>query len=447
MLYNRSISTIQENGKRITLFSLTIPLLLSQIFSLLYGTVNTLILSGKSQEAVSAIGVATQVSNLTVVILDIVAKGAVIVTSVAMGAKDRRRASSVAGTGAILSICFSATAAVLLNLFSVQLMGIMGLTGQVRDMASRYLAVVGATLPITALMSYTNNLLICHGHSRITMLSGMLSNITNVLLCYVALYCGFELPVGDTTAVAFCSAISQIMALTVSMTFFFRKKCLFSFVFRKKEAWDIVRFGAPAGMSLVSYNLSTTVTTGFITGLGVAVINTKLYVTNILSYTSRFSVSLGNAGGILMGRHRGAGRVDSVKKLFRQNLVLAIGCNMTLALLALLFHKPLLSIFTSDPKVIAAAGGIMLIDLAVELPRAINHICEYAFNANGEVKTPLLVSGVSAWACSVLLSFVFAVVLDWGLVGLWLAMIADESFRATVYLLRWRTGKWQNVRV
>ena len=323
----------------------------------------------------------------------------------------------------------------------------MGLDGELQKMAAAYLATVGAIMPITVLMSYVNHLLICYGNSRITMLSGLLSNGLNILLCWLALYGGFSLPVSGVVAVALCGGIAQFMALLMSAGFFFRKKCPFRFTFRKKEAWDILKFGTPAGMSLVSYNLSTTVTTGFITGLGVAAINTKVYVSNILSYTSRFSISMGNAGGIMMGRHRGAGRIDSVKKLFRQNLVLAIFCNMSLALLALLFHRQLLSIFTADETVIRAGGLIMTIDLAVELARAINHISEYAFNANGEVKTPLFTAAISAWGCNVLLSFVFAVVLDWGLVGLWPAMIADEGFKATVYLLRWRTGKWQNVKV
>lgn len=87
----------------------------------------------------------------------------------------------------------------------------------------------------------------------------------------------------------------------------------------------------------------------------------------------------------------------------------------------------------------------MAVDLAVEVARAVNHIAESAFNANGEVKTPLLTATVSAWCCNVLLSYVFTVVLDWGLIGLWLAMIVDECFKASIYLLRWRTGKWKTV--
>ena len=51
---------------------------------------------------------------------------------------------------------------------------------------------------------------------------------------------------------------------------------------------------------------------------------------------------------------------------------------------------------------------------------------------------PLLLEGMS---------YIFVVVLDWSLIGVWLAMIIDELFKAVVYLRRWRVGKWQGIRL
>lgn len=447
MIYDRSVSTVTENGKRITLIGLTLPLLTEYIFLQLYSTVNTVILSGYSDMAVSATGVSQQVSSLATVILDMINKGVVIVSSVALGSQDKERARSLAGTGSVMAIGMSLLLAAVLNTLSVRFMEIMGLTGQLQSMGAEYLGIVAMYLPVTALLSYVNNLLICHGYSRITMISGLLSNGINLLLCYLALYSGLKLPISGVAAVAVCRGIAQLLGLGVSVFFFFKKKCLFRLGFNGKAAWSILKFGAPAGMSMLSYSLSQTVTTGFITGLGVAVINTKLYVSNILAYTNKVSYALGNAGGILMGRHRGAHRMDSVRQLYRQNLLIAVSCNMTIALLVLLLHRQLLYIFTSDPDIIRAGGTIMAVDLAVELFRAVNHISENAFNANGDVKTPLVTAAVSAWGCNVLLSYILAVQLRLGLTGLWLAMAADELFKAAVYLLRWRSGKWQNVHV
>ena len=119
----------------------------------------------------------------------------------------------------------------------------------------------------------------------------------------------------------------------------------------------------------------------------------------------------------------------------------------TVSLLVLALHTPLLSIFTHDPEILSAAAKIMAIDFFVELPRAVNHVSENSFNANGDVKTPLVTSIASGWGCNVLFSWLLAVVLGCGLPGIWVASILDESFKATAYLLRWKSGKWQNARV
>ena len=65
--------------------------------------------------------------------------------------------------------------------------------------------------------------------------------------------------------------------------------------------------------------------------------------------------------------------------------------------------------------------------------KSISTICE-----NGKRLTligltiPLLLEGMS---------YIFVVVLDWSLIGVWLAMIIDELFKAVVYLRRWASWK------
>ena len=71
--------------------------------------------------------------------------------------------------------------------------------------------------------------------------------------------------------------------------------------------------------------------------------------------------------------------------------------------------------------------------------KSISTICE-----NGKRLTligltiPLLLEGMS---------YIFVVVLDGALIGIWMAMIIDELFKAVVYLRRWRVGKWQGIRL
>lgn len=270
----------------------------------------------------------------------------------------------------------------------------MHLTNAVQENAARYCTIIACLFPITALLSYMNNLLICHGHSAKSMMSGMLSNALNAIFSYIVLY-RIHLPIDGVSAVAICAGLAQLVGLGVSVTAFYCSGCFVKWRLARKTIRDILRMGVPAGMSLLSYNLSQTITTSFITAMGVAVINTKLYVANVVGYTSRISVSLGNAGGILMGRHRGGHRIDSVRKLYWQNILLAVICNASISLAVLLLRKPIFSIFTKDSEILAAVASILIIDVFLEIPRGINHVSEYALNANGDVRIPLVTSIIS----------------------------------------------------
>ena len=59
----------------------------------------------------------------------------------------------------------------------------------------------------------------------------------------------------------------------------------------------------------------------------------------------------------------------------------------------------------------------------------------------------MVVTLFSVWGLRLVLAYVFAVVLGIGLVGVWLAFIADWISRALFFWLRFRMGRWQFLNV
>ena len=48
------------------------------------------------------------------------------------------------------------------------------------------------------------------------------------------------------------------------------------------------------------------------------------------------------------------------------------------------------------------------------------------------------------WGVSVLFAYIFGIVMDMGLVGIWTAMAMDEILRGIVVFIRWHKGSWRN---
>ena len=114
-------------------------------------------------------------------------------------------------------------------------------------------------------------------------------------------------------------AILAIVVLIVILAFF-KLECPFKIDFNFKILFKIAKIGIPAGMCLISYNISSTITTGFLADLGDAAVNTKVYINNIVGYVPLIIYSLAQANAIIMGRHRGAGRFEDMKTLYKQNI-------------------------------------------------------------------------------------------------------------------------------
>ena len=446
MHFDRSLTSIEKDGKKITVISLMIPLLMQLIFTQLYGTANTILLSGFLDAAVSASSVANQVLDISIVILTMVSTGTVILSSIEIGAGNRPKAAEYAGTGAFTVLMVSVVLTLINTLFAEPLMYAVNLRGDTLSLACEYLRMRALFLPAVGLMNFFNQLLICNGYSKFTLIVGVSSNLINFILSYIALYSGisFTSPIQQ---VGLAAGIAQVIGLLLAILFFRAKSCPFSPVYKLKNMIKIIKLGVPGAMVSLMFRIAQTVTTGFVALMGDSVINTKVYISNIVAYIPLVCYSIGSANMVFMGRYKGAGELDKADRLFKQNRAIAFTCNLLLSLVVLLFHRPLMGLFTSDPQIIDASGKIFLIDLLVQLPRAINNISEGALSANGDVKITFFTSTMSCWLGSVALSYLLCVVLGWGLVGLWLAFAADETMKSIVYLFRWRSGKWKNINI
>lgn len=441
-LYDRELSTFEAGEESVSLIKTALPKFFDCASIYLVGSVSTAMLAWYSQDAVSAVNVALQVLNLIIILFNIILTGGNFTLSFELGRNKRKTAGEIVGTAFCVDVLLAAVLGAVLFFMSHQVAEMMNLQGEVCNMASQYLKMCAAFLPITVLVSFFVTVLICTGHSLQACSISVINNVVNVLLCYVALYSGWGIMPDGVLGVAAARITAQAAALFVGVCMYAHGKCPFKFCFKPSMFRRIIKIGLPGGMCSVSYNFAQTITTAIIATFGTLIINSKVYCTNILCYIPVISLSIGFAGGILIGRYKAVGDYKSIRKLCAQNLRIAVSINLILAILIYIFRKQLLSIFTNDTFIIELAGRIMLIDIFVEAGRAMNNVFENAYCACGDVKTTMIVSICSCWLGSVLLTYILGVQLGWGLVGCWIAFAADELFKSAIYLLRWKTGRW-----
>ena len=178
--------------------------------------------------------------------------------------------------------------------------------------------------------------------------------------------------------------------------------------------------------------------------LGLAVINTKVYVYIIAMLCYVYTIALSNASQVIVGYLMGAQEQAQVAKRVWQSTGLAVVISVSLATFFYLVSEPLISLVTTDPEVIHLAHGVLLVEIFLEVGRAVNIVMVGCLQAAGDIKTPMLVGIFGMWCCAVPGSYLLGIHLGWGLVGIWVAMAADEIVRAIIFVFRWQSGKWKN---
>ena len=195
-------------------------------------------------------------------------------------------------------------------------------------------------------------------------------------------------------------------------------------------------------MNNMAYGSSQLVTTAIITRAGTSMVAAKVYASNLITYVSQIACSIAQANIILTGYRAGNGEFDEAMKLTRKVNILAIVSNIVCSLLLMAVRFPLLRLFTHDEEIILIAASIMVLDLPVEIGRALNNVFAGSLQAVGDVLFQLIVNQASAWLVSVGLSYVFGIALGWGLQGVWLAFAIDELTRGLILMARWKRQKW-----
>jgi Na+-driven multidrug efflux pump len=106
----------------------------------------------------------------------------------------------------------------------------------------------------------------------------------------------------------------------------------------------------------------------------------------------------------------------------------------------LVFHRFFLSFFTRDPIILRLSFWGLLVFLFMEPIRSVNILSGIALKMVGDGKFSVLIRLAFMWGLVPLI--ILSTWLGFGIVGVWCCCLLDETIRAVINALRWKSGKW-----
>jgi MATE family multidrug resistance protein len=109
------------------------------------------------------------------------------------------------------------------------------------------------------------------------------------------------------------------------------------------------------------------------------------------------------------------------------------------------FPSVIIRIFTSDPQVVGL-GALCLRIAAIEQPAiALELVLAGALRGAGDTRTPAMITTLCTWLLRIPLMYLSIYVFHWGLTAIWIITVIDWVVRASLVIIQFRRGKWQQI--
>lgn len=378
------------------------------------------------KEAMAAVGSNTPVIGLMVNLFTGISLGTNVVIAKMIGAKDETRVRDAVHTSILLAILGGFLLMMVGQIIADPLLRLLSVPEEVLPQAVLYLRIYTLGFPVIFLYNFEAAILRSQGNTKTPLVCLTLAGILNVLL---NLFFVIVLKM-DVAGVALATVLSNAVSSSLLFIYLTRDKGLLRvspkyLKIDRNILREIIRIGLPAGMQGVLFSISNIMVQSAINSLGADIMAGSAAAFNIEICAFFLLNAFVQTLTTFIGQNYGARKPQRCLRITRIAFAQAMAFTMGIAVVLLIFARPLLSLFNSEPAVIEAGLIRMRYILYFECLDVLMEMFPGAMRGYGRSLPPAVISLI-------------------GVVGtrvLWVNLVFPQfrTFRAlvTVYPVTW----------
>ncbi|WP_331345600.1 MATE family efflux transporter [Cellvibrio sp. UBA7661] len=430
------------------LWGMSRPMFLDQAVTYTIPLVDMYFLSRISDSAAAAVGAITPLVFVANAFLIVSAFAGASIASQRIGANDYERGNATIAAYTIFVVMLALIAAFAVNYGGPAVASAMSLSSEVEQHARTYLSVIGWMVALWGCRVIYQTILNIYGEPQWNTYSNIILFVTNVIGNSIAVYGFMGIPPTGVVGVAVASIISAAASLLFVMTVVHFKLRIH---IPLRDGWKnfsllmtpIIMIAAPSILEPMSFQAYMIALNWIAAEVGDLALKVKVYAYNTFLFCLMISIAIGMATEAIIAQRVGRKEFDLVNLQLKQSLKVSLIGTTALALMWLLFNQQILTLFSSDPEVIAIGLWAFLLSFLAEPWRTVNIIVGSALRCTGDAAFTSISSIGVIWLFSVPVAYVLAIPFGLGLYGLLIAAVMDEFIRALIKRWRWKQGKWQ----
>lgn len=432
------------------------PAILESFFTAFAGLVDSLMVSSMGSYAVASVGLTTQPKflGLSLFIASNVSISALVARRKGQGKKEE--ANRIFATFLVFITLAAILLSFLLVAFADPIIRLCGSEELTHDSAVIYFRIIMGGMIFNVIQMGINSAQRGAGNTRITMRTNLVSNTVNIIFNYLLIqgHCGF--PALGIRGAALATVLGTVVASIMSVLSVCKKDNFVSIplIFSQKikpsmEAFvNIVKVGYSVFAEQVLMRVGFMLTAIMAAKQGTDAMAAHQVGMNIMGLSFSFGDGLQATAVALIGYSLGAKQPERAKEYGRTCRMIGGVIAVLLAIVYFSGARFLMRLFFEGEEEIVSIGvSIMHVIIFVVILQIAQVIYMGCLRGAGDTLYTAVASTVSVTLVRTAGSYFFGYVLRMGITGIWFGVVADQLSRFLFGSIRFRQGKWTEIKI
>lgn len=428
-------------------FELTIPIFFEQLFVISLGMINTMMAGHIGKEAVSAIGMVDSVNNIFIAFFSALAIGGTVVVAQFVGQKKIKKANEAMKQVLYTSVIIAVIISMIMWILNKPLIAVLfgAADSKVIADASIYLKITLLTYPLITIDLVTNGILRGAGDTKTPMKITIFMNFINVFFTYIFINVLHMDILGAALGIAIARTTGGIIIVTVIIrgSKLLKLTKFKEFKFDKEYLKPIFGVGIPASVESLLFNGGKLITQIYIVDMGTVAMASNTIVNSIATLMNVPGNSLSIAATALVGQYMGRREKQEAKDVLCYVTKLATAALTMVGITFIPIAGLITRLYTNNVDILSLSTKLLRIEALFIPSWAISFVLPSGLKGAGDGKYTMVTTIIGMWLFRILFGYLLGVTLKLGLIGVWLGMYIDWAVRGVLYLIRFRSGKWE----
>lgn len=451
------ISFLAKHSKEniLVTFNMAWPSIVESFFVAFAGLVDSLMVSSLGSYAVAAVGLTTQPKFIGLALFFALNVAISALVARRRGEEKPDEANQILST----AIVFIIAAAVLLSVLFVVLAGpiihMCGSTPETHASAVAYFQIIMGGMIFNCIQIGINSAQRGAGNTKITMRTNVTSNTVNIIFNYLLINGHLGFPALGIHGAALATVLGTVVACIMSIFSILRPEGFISlpYIIKNKvlPAADafvhLIKVGYSVFFEQLLMRIGFMLTAIMAAKQGTDAMAAHQVGMNIMGLSFSFGDGLQAAAVALIGRSLGAGDENLAKEYGRICRMFGGIISAFLAIVYFAGAAPLMHLFFAEEHIVAIGVNIMRVIIFVVIFQVSQVVYMGCLRGAGDTFYTAVASTISVTLIRTIGSIVGGYVLGFGIVGIWLGVLADQISRFLFASTRFKKGKWTQIKI